>query len=262
MIPYHHISSETIAEMDIPLEIVLEIGRNSPDLRTMAAFCQVNSFFRAALTPELLRRGAEIASRTRCHLRNPAYWAIRYNQVSVLEGFLRHGLRVNDSRPQGYSFLHQSVGTHAPRKTSDTRIAQLLLKHGADVNRRAKLQRTPLFTAIYSLGYRHPIATEQVLDPWVALLLENGAQTRAVDEWNLTPVTTASMLNNWVAATAMLNYGGSFNRIPRVMPRSTQHEELVRRARRYWVNMDPDFPESLLRFLRAAQNAGPTSKST
>lgn len=257
-----HFTSGLMAATELPIEIILEIGRNSPDLRTLAAFCQVNSFFHSALTPELHKKGADIASKTRCHLRNPAYWVIQHNHVSVLEGFLRQGLRVNEPSAHGYSFLHQSVGTHAPRKTSDTRITKLLLKHGADVNRRAKLNRTPLFTAIYCIGYRHPQPTEQVLDPWIVLLLENGAETRAVDGWDLTPVTMASMLNNWVAAKAMLDYGGSFNRAPRVISRTVEHETLSRRARRYWVKRNSDFPGNILRFLAGGRLAAPPAHST
>ena len=106
--------------------------------------------------------------------------ALAHRGRSLAEGlglgevFLRHGFRVNSAHEDG-TVLHRAANT------GNAVGVELLLRHGADVNARGRMGRTPIH-----------LAAERNRSPRVIeILLKYGASLNAKDDLGLTPFDVA-----------------------------------------------------------------------
>ena len=107
---------------------------------------------------------------------------------------LKHGADVNAKDNYGETPLH-----YAMQSSRRQDVAQLLLKHGADVNAKDNNGRTPLYNAV-----RIPVAfmsrrrKEDIDDARnrVKLLLEHGAKVDTKNEWLMERMKRIDMLEH------------------------------------------------------------------
>ena len=148
----------------------------------------------------LLRHGAEVNSgdennQTSLHL------AIRHNRFKLAEILLEHGADANTENNQGMSPFHMLLESHSYDEGDLLDHALLLLKHGAEVNRRVGDN----FIQTLFLS-----ATERGRFELACILLDLGADANAINGSGKTPLHILSELEMYdkrdVASGDVLNH--------------------------------------------------------
>jgi ankyrin repeat protein len=128
------------------------------------------------------------------------YQAIMENDPREVEGLLRHGANPNEPSPPGVFPLIQAMGYDTQLK-----IAELLIKHGADVNVRTPKNEhgqtnewTPIFYAIY-----------RKRSDLVAVLLKHHAKVALRDVQGKSPLDWAREVKNAAMVKQIENAGSS-----------------------------------------------------
>ena len=120
----------------------------------------------------LLEHGADVNARDNVH-NTPLLLAMRHNSPDIARLLLEHGANPHSVYDEGKTLLHLLSGpldsSPEPVVREHLLLAQLLLEHGADVNARDNVHRTPLLGAIL-----------QRLPNLARLLLEHGADSNLV----------------------------------------------------------------------------------
>ena len=213
-----------------PFQILVE--KNTNDDSNLLDLAQV-----------LLKHGAEVNRRNKDG-QNPLHLAMRRNQSRLMEMLLEHGADANAKNNQGMFPLEILSDPERYYQTSDEEdnivdLAQLLLKHGAEVNRRCKANETPLHRAIRRNRSRLAwILLENCADAnaennegqtmlhilsecdsfrdegalkLLSLLLRKGADVNKRDRANETPLHLAMRRNRFMLVKTLLEHGADFN---------------------------------------------------
>jgi uncharacterized protein len=112
----------------------------------------------------------------------PLMLAAAFGTVEAMQVLIDAGAAVNPVSASGLTALHLSAG--------DIRKASMLVQHGADVNARSLMGRTPLIVAS---------ATHGASDV-VRLLLEKGGDIQVADTSGITPLISAAAANDTTTA--------------------------------------------------------------
>jgi uncharacterized membrane protein len=140
---------------------------------------------------ELLEEGADVGARDTSYSNTPLHWAAYAASVSVAELLIKHGADVNSRNRYGWTPLHYAAcGGYRD-------VVKLLIKSGADVNAREVAACTPLHVAI-SCGPNYEV---------VKLLLENGAHVNARDNGGQTPLHWAAQKGHVGVVKLLLQNG-------------------------------------------------------
>jgi len=158
---------------------------------------------------ELIQSGADINQAKRDEYPF-LLWAVEWKYVDAVKMLLENGVDPNTTPTQE---LESTVlfwiieGTHFGKSSIDqpiidkTRaITELLIKHGADVNRIDNIGETPL----------HHAALNGRLD-FCKLFIENGANVNAISKLGQTPLHKASNEGYWEACQFLLEKGANPN---------------------------------------------------
>lgn len=161
------------------------------------------------LAKELVHHGANVSLGDI----KPLHLASEAGCVSIVEDLLQHGADVDASEAYEYQRpLHKTCisplpyniirGGGLPEEHVGDRdaVCRLLLKHGADVNVRDRLEQTPLYTAAESnaIGI-------------MGILIENGADVNARDFIGRTPLHVASRYGKLHAVQVLIDKGADVN---------------------------------------------------
>lgn len=125
--------------------------------------------------------------------------AARFGRLDTARTLLNHGANVNDRDKHGWTPLHTAV-------RNDTRaVMELLLDNGARIDAKAERGFTPLHFAVMGDA---PNLSDTPKSARV--LLERGANVNAVttDEYGVTPLDLAIVLDLPVTASVLRRYGG------------------------------------------------------
>ena len=130
----------------------------------------------------LLEHGADVHTRRNDGC-TPLHLASYFGNLDIVHLLLSHGAdrQVNAADDMGEKPLQKVSGGKYRSREDGTRVAQLLLERGADVNTRCSVHQTPLHAASY-LG-RFEI---------VQLLIDHGAEVDVVDDFGTTPLHNVS----------------------------------------------------------------------
>ena len=123
----------------------------------------------------LLKNGAEVNRRDRAK-HTPLHLAVRGSQFMVAESLLEHGADINAENDQGMTSVHMLSNSYFKDEGIFVNFLRLLLKNGAEVNRRDMANNTPLHLAIDHCQFIH-----------AKLLLEHGADANAENALGQTP---------------------------------------------------------------------------
>jgi uncharacterized membrane protein len=167
---------------------------------------------------ELLEEGADVGARDTSYSNTPLHWAAYAASVSVAELLIKHGADVNSRNRYGWTPLHYAAcGGYRD-------VVELLIKSGADVNAREVANSTPLHVAI-SCGPNYEV---------VKLLLENGAHVNARDNGGQTPLHWAAQIGHVGVVKLLLQNGAdpsirnNEGKTPLDIARERGHVEVVR----------------------------------
>jgi ankyrin repeat protein len=116
----------------------------------------------------------------------PLLAALSRNHVGVAELLLKHGGNVNVHGTSGRTALHTQL-LHSYDENEESRVVRFLLEQGVDVNARDETHQTPLHILVNSHNGHH--RSDHILTT-ARLLLEHGADVNATDEWYQTPLHT------------------------------------------------------------------------
>ena len=198
------------------------------------------------LAQVLLKHGAEVNRRNKDG-QTPLHLAMRRKQSRLVEILLEHGADANAKNNEGMFPLEILSDPEGYYYTGDDEanildIAQLLLKHRAEVNKRCKANETPLHRAIRRNRSRlawillengadanaennegqamlHIFAecahirdeSIQVALNLLSLLLSKGADVNKRDKANETPLHLAMRRNRFMFVKTLLEHGADFN---------------------------------------------------
>lgn len=178
--------------------------------------------------------GVSISVTTTNFVRNDLVEAVYNNDLDEVKVRVAMRARVNskDKMRDGLSPLHAAV------ETGSAEIAQFLLDHGAKVNSRDKLKRTPLMMLdneaspelvqlMITYGAKinlvdkkgntvlHHFAVNEGSGDLLRLLVQYGANVNAVNKEGKTPLMVAAENENADAITALLENGADVNMVAR-----------------------------------------------
>ena len=123
----------------------------------------------------------------------PLMMAAAFGSYEAMNLLIAGGTDVKVASASGLTALHLCVG--------DINKVRLLVDHGADVNARSQMGRTPLLVAAYTAG-----ASETV-----KLLLNKGANANTADASGITPLIAAASVNDTTTAKLLLHQGADIN---------------------------------------------------
>ena len=124
----------------------------------------------------------------------PLHFAASQGNASAAELILRHGADVNATSQNGATPLHLAA------YRGHHLVAELLVERGARVNARDRAGETPLHGAAYKRR-----------DALVQFLIERGADVKAADESALTPLHWAALGGSGPVARLLLLHGADPN---------------------------------------------------
>ena len=158
--------------LDLPNELLLEIGEDLPIIEDLFHFLSANRHLSSLLTPHF-RRLRDVGS---CPI---LLWAVIHGDASLAEGLISKGAKVDElpSDSDGKTALHLAAEFDYPD------VIRVLVKHGAQINARGNDRETPLHTAV-SCG--SPLA--------IRVLLELGADTEIKNWQGRSPAHLAAYL--------------------------------------------------------------------
>ena len=134
------------------------------------------------LTSLLLDKGAEVNRRDKAN-DTLLHMAIRRNRFKIAETLIKRGADANAENDKGVTPLHMLSESQSPYNDEDKNLnlVLLLLKNGAEVNKRDWAKNTPLYLAIRKGQFMIAEA-----------LLKHGADTNVENEQGETPVHVLS----------------------------------------------------------------------
>ena len=191
------------------------------------------------------------------------YWAVNHQYVDAARTLLESGANPDVAAKRGSSTpvlfataIRLSFGDDpkAKQRIRKSRIiAELLIRHGANVMHKTKLGRTPL----------HQAARNGRAD-LCELLIENGAEANAADKLGNTPLHLAAKTGHWEAANVLLKHGAQADEANRLgatalsLARQRDEESLalkIRKEDRRDYRPDMDFDRTIR--LLSKQSAKP-----
>ena len=190
----------------------------------------------------LLKHGAGVAlNKPDKHNETPLLLAIRRDRFKLAETLIRveYGTDTNAENNKGMTPLHMLSESDSEDEHIIHHLAQVLLKNGADVNRRDKDDETPLHLALrwdrfmlarillengadanaennQGMTPLHILSESDINDEGiilnlVLLLLKNGAEVNRRDRDNETPLQLAIRWDRLMLAGTLLNHGADAN---------------------------------------------------
>ena len=191
-----------------------------------------------SLALSLLKRGVEVNRRDKDN-ETPLHLAMRWNQFKLAEIFLEHGADADAENDNGMTPLQILSESRSEKEADVLNLAWLLLKHGAEVNRRGQFSDTPLHMAIRREWFKlagiliehgadgnaensevmtplHVLSETEIKDGsdvinLALILLKHGVEVNGRDKDNETPLHLATRWNHFKLAGVLLEHGADAN---------------------------------------------------
>ena len=151
-----------------------------------------------------LNRGADVSA-TDEYGWTPLHFAAIYRYVDIVSLLLEIGADANARDEIGWDPLLYVISDAHDAK-SDPEIVAMLLDHGAEVNA-VNMRDANKFTPLHWATVLHNPATHDI----VRILLDNGADVKAKDNFGQMPLHYASQASNHNVISLLLDHGSPIN---------------------------------------------------
>lgn len=138
------------------------------------------------------------------------HFAAHRNAVGIAEILIQTGVPVDINVDEGLTPLHQAL------QSGRNEMIQCLISHGANVNYAARLNPNEPVTIFCDCGFYTINILNLSVDrcsKYTKIILENGANPNAVDQFGITPLLTAVNRCSIDHARLLLSFGASPNQV-------------------------------------------------